>query len=414
MLTPRFCNYYTDYQQRLGFLKILARTGEGVRGGRDQYIDRLRALYHPRGISRLEGRAPFTPKKLLERDEVPSWQSGFTERYLDRLVNWGEMVGIIATNGRLSEWARILLLIGQPTKEDENPFVLSDVERAFFLQLLLIHDQALRDLIVRLGVYSSGTRLGVRESCLEMLEALGVFAERVKGQGVEAVQMRVELRDLFERIARQWQLDRSAFTTPSRRAETLTALRRETTSRTRNRLVEYHTICRFEQLTDLGLLTKEDQRATSVEERRHSRSAWLWSVTPGLVEVSRLLASDAGIAEILTHHWIELSIRGNGIGLLEPLSRKELIEVLDQVLPAARRQLGPVQVHSWATLACLAALRCGRSLEIGQVYGFLDELRHDPSGGDVIRQGGRLDFLDRTAVVSRDGLLSHFSALEAS
>ncbi|HYV47347.1 MAG TPA: hypothetical protein VFA20_20955 [Myxococcaceae bacterium] len=415
MLIPRFCNYYTDYQQRLGFLKVLARTGEGVRGGHDQYVARLEELYNTRGARRGNRRAVFDPEALLQRTEIPSWQVGFYKPYLGRLVNWGEMCGIIAANGRLSEWARILLIIGKEQSEErkENPFILSEVERAFFLQLLLVHDQVLRDLIVSLGQRAPGTRLGVLESCLVTLDALGSFADGIQGPGIEAVQLRVELRNLLERIARKWKFDRTAFMSPDRRAEALAAVREEGSRRKpRNRLLEMNAICRFEQLTDLGLLVKEPagRRDLTGEQRRAVRTGWDWEVAPGLNDMAYRLASNASITEILTHHWIEVSTCGMGPAPLKELQKAELVEVLDRVLPMARRQLGPVQVHTWATLASLEALRGHGRLEIGQVHELLDALQRDPGAGDVIRQGGRPDFLGRTAVVSRGGLSSLLSS----
>jgi hypothetical protein len=416
MLPTRFCNYYTDYQQRLGFLKILASVGEGVRGGRDEYVERLRTLYRPRGLKRAEGK-PFNATELLEREEIPSWQPGFPqqdpEKYLGRLVEWGEMCGIIAANGRLSEWARILLLLNDDAAPATNPFLLSPLERAFFLQLLLVHDQVLHGLVIRLSARALSKPFGVRDSCLETLEVLGDFADTIQGQGIEAVQLRVELRILFERIARTWRLDRTALTSSARRAETLAQLRRPGARKQRNRWIEYHAICRFEQLTDLGFLIKEppSKPASSSKERRDIRTGWAWYVAPGLTRVSELLrAGGDDIAAILVRGWMQLCDIGFGLELRTEgsLQKLEIVELLDHVLPKARRQLGPVQVHSWAMLACLEAARRGRRLEIRDVYDLLDQLRLDPIEGNVIRQGGRLDFLGRTAVVPRDGLRSHF------
>jgi hypothetical protein len=88
VLDVRFCNYNKDYQQRLGFLKVVGRVGLGARGGLDDFLDRLKALYP-------EGRRPslpgcrieeFDPKALLRTEAAPSWIVGFVPKTLDRLV----------------------------------------------------------------------------------------------------------------------------------------------------------------------------------------------------------------------------------------------------------------------------------------------------------------------------------------
>ena len=45
MIEVHFCNYNKDYQQRLGFLKVVGRVGQGARGGPDDILDRVKSLY---------------------------------------------------------------------------------------------------------------------------------------------------------------------------------------------------------------------------------------------------------------------------------------------------------------------------------------------------------------------------------
>src|SRR6267154_834183 len=103
MIPVLFCNYNIDYQQRLGFLKLLSIACEGCRGNREAYRQRMLHIY--------DGRRPLDKvwgtldlKSLLSEDGVRSSQIGFSQERLDRLVLWAEMTGIIAQNGRLSEW----------------------------------------------------------------------------------------------------------------------------------------------------------------------------------------------------------------------------------------------------------------------------------------------------------------------
>src|SRR5262245_31443760 len=133
MIPQQFANYNKNYQQRLGYLKLLATLEDGGRPGKVDLLQRIHRLYHPRR----EGRKPFVPTRLLEQEDIPSWQPGFPEKSLDRLVLWGQMLGVLTPAGRLSEWGNLLRVLACPGWPEANPFVLSAIERAFFLQLLL-------------------------------------------------------------------------------------------------------------------------------------------------------------------------------------------------------------------------------------------------------------------------------------
>lgn len=167
VIEPRFCNYNIDYQQRLGFLKVVCRVGQGARGGPDDILDRVKALYPEFRRPTLAGRTlkEFKPKELIRNDDVPSWIVGFVPKRIDRLVLWAEMVGLLAQSGRLSEWAAILNGLRTDAEEtswcQDNPFVLRVEERAFFVQQLFYHDQVLPLLVRYLGELAPGTRLGV-------------------------------------------------------------------------------------------------------------------------------------------------------------------------------------------------------------------------------------------------------------
>src|SRR5215210_1223516 len=140
MIELRFCNYNRPYLQRLGFLKVVSRVGQGARGGPEDILERVKSLYtHDRRHS-FAAVDDFDPETLVRNERVPSWIVGLVPSTLDRLVTWAEMVGLLAQSGRLSEWATILDGVrNRPLLEnwtEDNPFVLSAEERAFFVQLL--------------------------------------------------------------------------------------------------------------------------------------------------------------------------------------------------------------------------------------------------------------------------------------
>jgi hypothetical protein len=130
MLPPHFANYNVDYQQRLGYLKLLALLGEGRRLGAEELLSRIRGVYtSARAAERAGlGPRPFSPQTLLEHEDIPSWQVGFTEKRLGRLIVWAETLGILSTAHRLSEWAYLLKIVAGPGRTvpgtEYNPFRL--------------------------------------------------------------------------------------------------------------------------------------------------------------------------------------------------------------------------------------------------------------------------------------------------
>jgi hypothetical protein len=417
MIEARFCNYNKDYQQRLGFLKVISRVGQGARGGPDDILDRVKSLYPGGRRQPLAGRRTeeFDPKALIHSERIPSWIVGFVPKTLDRLVWWAEKVGLVAQSGRLSEWAAILDGVrshpGEQSWVDDNPFILSLEERAFFVQLLFFHDQVLPFLVNHLGQFDPGASIGVAQSCVLVSQSLGDLLDSIKGNSPAELQLRLELRDVLERIGRQFMLDdpRKLVNAESRR-NVLKILVGERLKGVRVRLAEYHAISRFEQLTDLGLLTKEDPNNAQADEasREKARTSWTWYVAPGLPAAARILSSRVTELEpFFQESWIRFCAVGLGQKTRELDAfedQRQIAELLDENLPFARRQIGPVQVHTWASLACLRALGRGCLLELSTIERLLEAMRMDPHTSNSVRLSGRAELRGRTAAVPKTGL----------
>lgn len=408
MIAPKFCNYNIDYQQRLGFLKLLVLACDGIRGSRDAYRERMRKVFERKTLPGSE--IALDINALIDDPRLPSRQIGFSPERLDRLVLWAEMTGLIASNGRLSEWARILnfLSLEEIKNPRFNPFLLSSEQVAFFVHLLFYSDQVLPLLVRQLSKCSVGVRIPVRQACLEIVESLGQFLDGVSPTGAERIRIRQEARDLLQRTAAQYGLrDRNSFLAPERRNEALSQLR-GLPKLPRVHLAEYHAICRFEQLTDLGLLTKEEpgKKRTGASD---SKKLWEWYPTAQLGAAAAEL-SDFDVETFLTSHWIGFCQAASGKTLQEARSLEHQVQIaklLDENLLASRRQLGPIQVHTWAVLTSLQALSEGTRLELGTTYGLLDAIRQDAAAGDLVRQGGKTTFLGRTASVSHGSIAEH-------
>ena len=419
MIDVRFCNYNMDYQQRLGFLKWLCRVGKGARGGPNEFLNRVRALYpdpeRPRTPSSFESRNRLEPNKLLHTDEAPSWSVGFVPKRLDRLILWAEMVGLIAPSGRLSEWVTILEGLERNLNEkdliEDNPFILSIEERAFFIQLLFYHDQVLPYLICHLAKLNTDAKIDVASSCIYIIQSLGDFLEQLRGNGLDEIRVRLELRDLLERIGRQYHLDDPRRIVNSEtRADFVREFKAGKLKKVRVHLAEYHAVCRFEQLTDLGLLTKESPNhpANDLRTKEDVRTSWTWYVTPRLTTAAQIIAPQiANLESFLGESWISFcaAALGQKVKALDAFSdQRQIAAFLDDTLPLARRQIGPVQMHTWGCLSCLKAFRQGYLLELKTIERLLEAMRIDPHTSDAVRLSGRTELRGRTAAVPRTGL----------
>jgi hypothetical protein len=417
MIEAKFCNYNKDYQQRLGFLKVVSRVGQGARGGPGNIHERLKSLYPEHRRQPLAGRhiEEFDPKSLIQDDRIPSWIVGFVPKTLDRLVWWAEKVGLVAQSGRLSEWAAILDGVRrQPAEQSwikDNPFILSLEERAFFVQLLFFHDQVLPFLVHHLGQLEAGASVGVADSCLLVSRSLGDLFDHIKENSPAELQLRMEVRDVLERIGQQYKLDdpRKLVNAESRR-DVLKHLSDGRTKGVRVRLAEQHAIPRFEQLTDLGLLTKENPKNPAMDQKskEEARTSWTWYVAPGLPSAARILSPRvADIEPFFQDLWIRFCAVGFGQKTRELDAfddQKQIAGLLDETLPSARRQIGPVQVHTWASLSCLHALDRGCLLELSTVERLLEAMRIDPHTSNSVRLSGRAELRGRTAAVPKTGL----------
>ena len=417
MIEARFCNYNKDYQQRLGFLKVVSRVGQGARGGPDDILDRVRGIYPGTRRPTLPGRRveEFNPKELIRTELAPSWIVGFVPKTLDRLLAWAEMVGLVAQSGRLSEWAAILEGVRSRPEETgwnrDNPFVLSVEERAFFVQLLFFHDQVLPLLVLNLGQMAAGTAIGAAESCVLVTQSLGDLLDRIQGNNPTELQTRMDLRDVIERIGRQYHIDDPRrLVNAETRPGIIKTLAGDRLKGARVKLAEYHAICRFEQLVDLGLLTKEDPNNSPADEtaREKARTSWTWYTVPGLPKAAEVLRADAGDLEAFCQKsWIKFCAAGFGqvTDTLDAFrDQRQIAALLDNTLPLARRQLGPIQVHTWASLSCLKALGQGHLLELFTVTRLLDAMRVDPKTANAVRLSGRAELRGRTAAIPKTGL----------
>jgi hypothetical protein len=417
MIKPSFHHYHKRFEQRLGFLKIITVVGKDARGGSVEILSRLKRLYEKPLSNMPSSRSIFNPEELISREDIPSWTVGFQASSLDQLISWASNLGIIAPTGRLSEWSIILeRLMTHHDKalwEDENPFLLSVEEKAYFLQLLFYHDQVMPILMSYLAKETPWKSLSLNDSCLIVIRAIGDLLDVIKGIGPDEMKVRLRLHDVLERIGKQYGLKnpRLLFSKESR-LQLLADLQMMKNRGVRKFLAENHTVCRFEQLTDLGLLLKENPNipARSIKERKDIRQAWSWCITPSLCGARKFLTDHfTDVETFLLKYWMQfcsILYKPDAKHLDIFSAQLDIASYLDEALPLARRQIGPVQLHTWASLTCIRAFSANKIIEIYDVSELLMSMHRHPKLGSLIRIGGQGDLRGRTIAVANKSIYS--------
>ena len=331
------------------------------------------------------------------------------------------MLGLITASGRLAEWCTPLIVDSAGVAPPdpilaENPFRLSPRDRAYFLAVLMYHDHVLLHMLSILSSYDEGHYINARDACIVVTDALGRTLDQARGTNIQSVRARQALRDVLERVAGMEMLPhKGALLNTEERPRVLAALMRA--ANVRNHLAEYHAVCRFEQLTDLGLLVKSRKNPDdeSMEERRRARTTWGWYVTDVTKAFGRLIAPCGSDIDRYLHDFFGRSQRWPELPSMAILDvrrdQRRIAEFLDVALPRASRQLGAIQVHTWVFIAALDALDAGLVLEFSTAYSLLDAMRHDPRYSTYLRQSGQQNYLGRTASVVEGRMADYVSAV---
>jgi hypothetical protein len=326
------------------------------------------------------------------------------------------MLGLITSNGRLAEWSKPLMVDEQSSIPQRgsfaNPFLLSRRDQAFFLAVLMYHDHVLLHLVSSLSRLEAGTYIDSRRACIELMDALGRTLDRASGVNIRSVRAKQTLRDLLERLAGAEKLSNKGTLLNSQ--ERPSALERIAENNTRNHLAEYHAVCRFEQLTDLGLLLKSRPGSSveTAEECYRARTTWGWYVTDALKVVGRLINEGGDDIDTYLHkYWARSAMANTNHCRVLEASRDqlEIVKFLDKALPRARRQLGAIQVHTWVFIAALDAIDADVALEFSTAYLLLDAMRKDSRYSSYIRQSGQQTYLGRTASIIEGTMYDYVS-----
>jgi hypothetical protein len=416
---------FQDFYLRLGFLKALAAVLSVERRSvpNDAIIHRLKsplfdpAPEHPMlwtNVERLfpngqlvekspafkkkEKEPPSVAEALLVRDECPSTLFAITGPTSYKVLDWGRDVELIGRGNQITERGLLLRFLLDERETSAffrgdvsawNPFSLTLKERLFFLYHLAEIDGVIVELLLRLGdpdrdgpaELESGD--AARLTCGALLDVLKREQHKVPPAEVlkfrtasalaatiaEELHMVDEVHDLMGATRRKLP---KIIKPRARRAKALGGGR---TSRKTTKNADHQTIPRFEQLVDLGFLSKPPAEGDDVVERVAARKRWAYSPTDVCLRwgaaVRELQRRDT---PFLWYSFATAALRAFPIQRSVPVQANKANLIAGYVWKAyehIHRRVGANPLDSVALLAMLSAVSDGIPLEMAEIHNFM-------------------------------------------
>jgi hypothetical protein len=413
---------FQDFYLRLGFLKALASVMSLERRSvpNDAIIHRLQsplfdpATDYPRLWTSVERffpkvrldekvldwkkkAVPSVAEALLVRDECPSLLFAITGPTSYKALDWGRDVDLIGRGNQITERGLLLRFllderqIGAFSTGDVdvwNPFRLSLREKLFFLYHLAEIDGVIFELLLMLGEGDHEEAAlesadAARLTCRALLSVLKRTQHKVPPAEVlrfrtasalaatiaEELDMLGEAHDLMGATRRKMP---KVIKPRARRATALGGGRK---SRKTTKNADHQTIPRFEQLVDLGFLSKPPAEGGDEAEDLASRKRWVYSPT----DVCRRWAAAVREfrqeeAPFLWHSFATAAVRAFQIELLNEVPKSRTHVIAGYVWRAyehIHRRVGANPLDSVALYAMLSAASEGVALEMAEIHNFM-------------------------------------------
>jgi hypothetical protein len=356
-----------------------------------------------------------------------SWGQPIKKQTAYKAVEWAQTAGFITGGYRLSERGELwLTLIEQEgaakffAGDDHawNPYCFSVAERAFLCYHLAENDELLWQLAFDAGEYPVGHVLEARDTYQLTLAGMRKVLDRA-GDRIplpELPRLRTA-RDLAATIAAEINPDGAELPVfrkripPKRRPGRGQADGKRKTSKN----ADHQAIPRFEQLVDLGLMSKHIAPGLTGAAARKSRVAWRYEVTAALPAL-RVALGKHGLD---TPNWIwskfsEAFVGSTYGGAVSP-RRATIIEGLALFVEAydrIHRPVGHTPFEPVALLAAAVGMERGLIVEIMAIHDVMLALKSSSSLNDQIAFAAGND-VDRMFVLLKKGFLAAFEALPA-
>jgi len=369
---------------------------------------------------------PFTRSDaLLLTAGCVSWGQPIKKQTAYKAVEWAQTAGFVASGYRLSERGELWLkLIDQEAaarffageEQAWNPYRLSVAERAFLCYHLGETDELIWQLAFDAGNYSVGHVLEARDTYQLTLAGMRKVLNRAED--------RVPLPELPRlRTARDLAATIAAEIDPDGADEPVSRKRIPPKRRPGRRLADgkrktyknadHQAIPRFEQLVDLGLMSKHIAPGLTGAAARKSHAAWRYEVTAELPALRGILGEHG----LDTPHWIwsqfsNAFVAATHGGAVSP-RQATIIESLSLFVDAYDRIHRPVGHTPFEPIALLAAavgMERGLIVEIKTIHDVMLALKSSSSLNDLIAFAAGND-VDRMFVMLKKGFLPAFEAL---
>jgi hypothetical protein len=392
-----------DFCLRLGLLKVLVAILKTSRFGtpRDQIVKRLTdTLFVPapqplaRAAEEVWG-ARFEEEvtrseALLLTSSLPSWGQPILPKTAYKILDWGQNTGLVGNGYRITERGQLLSFLMDDGAIERflsgdafawNPFDISVPERAYLFYHLGEGDELLWQLTVDLGLVEPGRTLSAPESYRFTLEGMKqVLARAEKTIPMPELPRFRTARELAETI--EWELSpddaRPRRSRPQLPAPRIPGKSTSGASRKTRKNADHQAIPRFEQLVDLGFLTKAVDPALTGKELDRARKAWSFVVNDAPKSFREALGpapfSDAN------WHWADFAKSfaaahlAGGSGARVATAR-EAIGVFLEAYAIAHRPVGQTPFESVAILAMVLALDRGLVVEIKTLHDIMLTLK---------------------------------------
>ncbi len=427
-----------DFYLRLGLLKVLVAVLRTGRFGtpRDQIITRVvDTLFVPAPPPLRRAAEEVLGERVggeLSRSEAmlmisgsASWGQPIKKETAYKILDWGQNVGLVGKGYRITERGQLLFslfdgsaverfLAGDPFAW--NPFEITTAERAYLFYHLGEGDELLWQLVADLGEGEPGRTLSAVESyrltLSGMKEVLGRADRKIPIPDLPRFRTARELAETIE-----WELsdEDTPLRRPSRPALPLPRLPGKATpgaKRKSRKNADHQAIPRFEQLIDLGFLSKRVDAGLVGRELDRSRKAWSFSVSDAPMKFREVLGSKRLLEP--EWYWADFAKAFAAAHLAEGADRRvatqrEAIAMFTEAYQIVKRPVGQTPFESVAILAMALGLSRGLIVEIKVLHDTLLTLKRGGKLQDQIFFAAGNE-IDRMFILVRPEFASAFDA----
>ena len=339
-----------------------------------------------------------------------------------KLLEWGRDLGLVRSGNQIAEDGLLLRALLPQTKIQRfkegavlawDPFVITPTERLFFLFHLCQVDHLTLEILSTLGTGSTEvleTSEASKITCRAFFKVLDANRKSVPFRELPRFRVAQELactmaselglKDLQARCG-----SRNASRLPVRTRPGSGKVRRRTTKNS-----DHQTISRFEQLVDLGFLTKPLGTREGGAEEHRARRRWKYQATPLCDAWTKQWLKPRTSAE--PWHWHNFAwaaVAAGVTGVVESTvctvecAGRHLWNAYGQI----RRAVGHTPFQSVALLAMIEAASHGHVVELADLHRIMMTLKRD----DILREhtffsGG--NEIDRMFILLKPGFADAF------